>query len=148
VAGALRIIESGSPGDRALSTIRSFDWTPNEPGAWIQATFDLVETRLDSRGKPAERIGYFIALHDFDDDGPVAGGNILFDGIPQGAGKKGGAAVHVDYPGADSRARGSIGTGGYEGGRNYGVRVTNRGEGRFKVEHLVDWVAEEQTLTL
>ena len=149
VEGALQIIESGAPGDRAISTLQGFDWTPDEPGAWIQATFDLVETRLDPQGKPAERIGYFLALHDFDDDGPVAGGNILLDGKPQVAGKKeGGAEVHVDYPGADSKGLGPIGTDGYEAGRTYGVRVTNRGEGRFLVEHLVDWVAEEKTLTL
>ncbi len=150
VEGTLRIKESGAAGDRAISTLRAFDWTPDEPGAWIGATFDLVETRLDPQGKPAERIGFFLALHDFDDDGPDTGGNILFDGKPPGSGKKrdGGAEVHVDYPGADSKGRGPIGTGGYEAGRTYGVRVTNRGEGRFLVEHLVDWVADEKTLTL
>ena len=57
-------------------------------------------TTKSARGAtPAERIAYFIALHDFNDNGPRRGGNVLIDGNPAG-----GAAVHVDYPGADAKA--------------------------------------------
>ena len=62
-------------------------------GGLVEATFDLVETRLDPQGKPAERIGYFLALHDFDDDGPIAGGNILLGVLTLGIGTVVGAAV-------------------------------------------------------
>ena len=53
---------------------------------------------------------------------------MLIDGAAAG-----GAAVHVDYPGSDGRPAGRIGESGYTAGRNYGVRVTNVGGGRFFV---------------
>ncbi len=141
--GSLRIIESGAAGDRALSTVRSFDWTPDETGDWVQVTFELVDIRIPPDGHPAERIAYFLALHDFGDNGPDSGGNLLIDGNPGG-----GASVHVDYPGQDAKALGKIGQSGYRAGGNFGVRITNKGEGQFQLEHLVDWVPEESAITL
>jgi hypothetical protein len=141
--GALRIIESGAVGDRWLSTSQAFDWTPDEIGGWIQATFELVDRKLAAEGTPAERVGYFLATHDFQDKGTKAGGNILIDGNPAG-----GAAVHVDYPGADSRAAGSVGEAGYEAGHRFGIRVTNEGAGKYKLEHIVDWMTEGKPVTL
>ncbi|HJT34680.1 MAG TPA: DUF1549 domain-containing protein, partial [Pirellulales bacterium] len=141
--GALRIIESGGGANRWLSTAATFDWTPDEPGASIEVTFDLVADRVAADGPAAARIGYYIGLHDYDDNAGTPGGNILIDGNPAG-----GAAIHVDYPGADSRAAGTIGAGGYVPGRNYGVRITNRGADNYQLEHLVDGVAEEKSVTL
>ena len=140
--GTLRIIESGAAANRWLSTRQKFDWTPEQKGEAIQVAFDLVDTRL-SEGKPAERIGYYIALHDFNDNSSTPGGNILIDGNPGG-----GTAVHIDYPGDDSRAAGEITATSYSASRGYGVRVTNIGDGKFKLEHVVDGVAEEKSLTL
>ncbi|MGV3723667.1 MAG: DUF1549 domain-containing protein, partial [Actinomycetota bacterium] len=60
VNGRLRIRESGSAGDRALSTQRSFEWAPKRKGEWIQATFDLI-----SDGDAAPYVGYFLSLRDF-----------------------------------------------------------------------------------
>jgi hypothetical protein len=140
--GVLRIVESGAAGDRWLSTRQSFDWTPEAEGQWVQATFDLVDDK-SADGSPAARIAYLIALHDFDDNGPLPGGNVLIDGNPSG-----GAAVHVDYPGSDAKTVGDLGAGKYRSGHNYGVRITNQGKNRFLVEHLVDRVAEEKTVTL
>ncbi|MBC7853811.1 MAG: PSD1 domain-containing protein [Pirellulaceae bacterium] len=140
--GALRIIESGAVANRWLCTQQKFDWTPEQKGEAIQVTFDLVDTKL-SEGKPAERIGFYIALHDFNDNSSTAGGNILIDGNPSG-----GTTVHVDYPGEDARAAGEITATSYTVGRNFGVRVTNIGDGKFKLEHVADGVAEEKTLTL
>jgi len=131
--GALRIIEGGGSGDRWLCTKTAFDWRPATTGLWIQVTFDLVAARLKDKGASAERIGYFIAAHDFNDNSSVAGGNILIDGNPGGA-----TSVHVDYPGADSKSRGEIGALGYQPGRNYGVRVTRSGSDEFTLEHLVE----------
>jgi len=140
--GALRVIESGAAANRWLSTQQKFDWTPEQKGEAIQVTFDLVDTKL-SEGKPAERIGYYIALHDYNDNSGTPGGNILIDGNPSG-----GTTVHVDYPGEDSKPAGEITSTSYAAGRNCGVRVTNVGDGNFKLEHLADGVAEEKSLTL
>jgi hypothetical protein len=57
------------PAVRQRDVLRqSFDWTPNESCAWIQATFDLVENKVQVG--PAKRIGYNIAIHDFDGSSP------------------------------------------------------------------------------
>jgi hypothetical protein len=136
--GRLTIIESGASGDRACCTVKSYDWTPPAKGAWIQATFDL-----EAHGTPAPYVGYFISLRDFNDARGLAGGNVLVDGN-----KAGGAAIHVDYPGSDSQSRGRIGSSGYEPGHNYGVRVTNAGEGNFEIAQVVDGILEPKAVTL
>lgn len=141
--GVLRINESGAAGDRLLSTSEAFDWTPEEVGSWIQVTYELIDRKLTADGEPAERVGYFIATRDFHDKGPKPGGNILIDGDPSG-----GAAVHVDYPGADSRAAGAVGAAAYEPGHRFGVRVTNQGDGKYLLEHVVDWMPEGKSITL
>lgn len=136
--GSLHIIESGGSGDRAVSTRQVFDWTPHEKGGWVQVTFDLV-----SGGDTALYVGFLIALKDFNDAAPQKGGNVLFDGAAAGQ-----AGVYVDYPGVDSRGVGKIGKSGFTPGRNYGVRITNLGEGKFEARLMVDGVPEEQTVTL
>jgi hypothetical protein len=141
--GRLRIVELGGAGNRWLSTLTGFDWTPAEKGAWIQVTFDLVDDKLQAGDPAAQRIGYYIALTDFDDNGGTAGGNVLIDGNPAG-----GADVHVDYPGNDSRAVGHLGASSYAPGHSFGVRVMNAGDGNFLVEHLADQVPEPNAVTL
>lgn len=141
--GALSIVESGSTGDRWLATKKQFDWTPDADGAWIQAMFELKADRLDAAATPAMRIGYFIAAHDFDDSSPTQGGNILIDGNPSG-----GAAVHLDYPGTDAKILGDLGESGYKPGKSYGVRVTNIGGGKFRLDHLVDGVTDGKWIEL
>jgi hypothetical protein len=141
--GVLQILEGGTKGSSWLSTKQAFDWTPDHVDDWIQVTFDLVDNKVAPDGTPAARIGYYIALHDFNHNSPVAQGDILVDGNPAG-----GAAVHINYPGPDSKSPGVIGTSGYVPGHNFGVRVTNVGDGKFRLEQLVDWVPEEKPLTL
>jgi hypothetical protein len=141
--GHLKIVESGAGGSRWLATRQRFDWTPAEKGHAIQVTFDLIDNRLGGVGQPAERIGYYLALHDYSDNSPVTGGNILIDGNPGGS-----TSVHVDYPGADSNVAGEIGNTAYTPGRSYGVRVTNIGDNKFRLEHLVNGLAEEKSVSL
>jgi len=141
--GALEIIEGGGSGDRWLSTKDAFEWRPSETGQWIQVTFDLVATKLDGKGNSAERIGYVIAARDFNDNGDTDGGNILIDGNPGGA-----TSVHVDYPGADSKSRGSIGETGYKAGHNYGVRITRAATNDFTLEQLVDGAVDGGSIKL
>ncbi len=141
VDGKLQLIEGGPSGDKWLSTKLPFDWTPDVVGASIQVTFDLIDNRIEG-SNAADRIGYFIALHDFHDNSPTPGGNILIDGHPSSS-----TAVHPDYPGGDSTQAGVIGTTGYQPGRNYGVRITNNGGGKFVMEQFVDWQVEEKSIT-
>jgi len=141
--GHLVIAEGNTRGDSALSTRQAFDWRPSPVGASVQVTFDLVDNRIDSQGQPADRVGYFIALQNFDDSGPVPGGSLLIDGHPSAT-----SSVHLDYPGADSRSPGGIGTTGYQPGRNYGVRITALEKGKYRLEHLVDFLPEEKSLEL
>ena len=141
--GALQVIEGGGSGDRWLCTKQSFDWRPAGTGQWIQATFDLVATKLADKGASAERIAYVIAAHDFDDSSPTPGGNILIDGHPGAA-----TSVHLDYPGADSKSHGSIGETGYKPGHNYGVRITRAGTNELTLDHLVDGAVDGGSIKL
>lgn len=142
--GFLQIIESGDAGDRVLSTTKSFDWTPDREGDWIQCTFDLKEMQLPSDGGPAERIAFMISLRDFNDlSSKALGGNILIDGNPGGP-----TSVHVDYPGPDSKHAGAIGKTGFKAGSNYGVRITRIKEGKFEMCLLVDGFPDEGKVVL
>ena len=141
-AGRLSIIAAGAGESRWLTTQRKFDWTPDQIGHWIQATFDLVESRGPNR-QPADRVGYYIALHDYNDNSEVPGGNILFDGNPAG-----GANLNLDYPGKDTKGLGTIGTTGYLPGRNFGVRITRTGDNEFLLQQIVDGAPEEKSVTL
>lgn len=141
-AGRLAVIAAGSGDSRWLATQRKFDWTPDKIGHWIQVTFDLVESR-GPNGQPAERVGYYIALHDYDDNSEVQGGNILLDGNPAG-----GANAVLDYPGSDQQGLGTVGTTGYLPGRNLGVRITRTAENEYLLQQLVDGSPEEKTLRL
>jgi hypothetical protein len=134
---------AGPSGDSVwVATERNFDWTPEQIGHWIQVTFDLVESR-GANGQPAERVGYYLALHDHDDTGPVKGGNILLDGNPAG-----GASVVLDYPGSDQHGLGTIGTGGYLAGHNFGVRITRLTDKDLLLQHVVDGICESKSLKL
>ncbi|MDA1211910.1 MAG: PSD1 and planctomycete cytochrome C domain-containing protein [Planctomycetota bacterium] len=149
--GKLSLVAAGSSQSTWLVTQQSFDWTPDEIGGWIQATFDLADGQGPD-GNTAERIGYYIALHDFDDSADilpgdnnfdVPKGNILFDGNPGG-----GAGVYLDYPGGDQQGVGAIGTAAYQSGHNYGVRVTRTGDDEFLLQHIADGVLEEKSITV
>lgn len=142
-AGRLQIIEGATQGSSGISTKRAFDWTPDAEGGVIQFTFDLIADKLTPEGAAAARIGYYIALKDYNDQSGQKGGNILIDGNPEG-----GTAVHVDYPGDDGRSVGSIGTTGYRPGHTYGVRITNQGKDKYLLQHLRDWQVEDKTVTL
>lgn len=137
--GTLQVI--AGPMEGWLSTTAAYDWTPEAKGEWIQATFDLVDNKVG--GGAAERIGYTIATHDYDDSSDRSGGNILIDGHPSGS-----TSIYLDYPGKDQKVLGQLGGQGYVPGRNYGVRVTNAGEGKYRLEHYVDGLPEGQALDL
>lgn len=138
VDGKLSIRESGDAGDRALVTRRTFDWSPDLPGGWIQVSFDLVED-----GPPAPYIGFYLALKDYNDKREGSGGNLLIEGSTT---RK--TAVYFDYPGADSQRNGEIGAAQYSVGHRYGVRIANAGDGKFELTQFVDGIPEENTMVL
>ncbi len=140
--GRLEIIEGNTRGDSWISTKLAFDWTEESVGDFVQATFDLVQDHLVD-GAPAFRFGYLIGLHDFNDNGIGTGGNLLIDGNPDG-----GSSVHLDYPGNDAKSIGTLGSFGYRSGHNYGVRVTNIGQGKVRLEHLVDMLPEGPSIEI
>lgn len=135
--GSLQVV--AGPDEAWLSTTASFDWTPETQDAWIQATFDLIDNKVAS--PPAMRIGYTIAAHDFDDSSDRVGGNLLIDGNPSTT-----TSLYHDYPGTDQMVVGAIGKQGYQPGHNYGVRVTNIGDGEFRLEHVVNGLPEEPSI--
>ncbi len=141
--GRLQIIEGGLAGDKWLSTQQVFDWTPDVEGEWIQATFDLVDNKVDAAGTPAARIAFGLALHDYNNNSQVVGGNVLVDGNPAG-----GAIVDLDYPGPNVKQLGKIGADGYTPGHNYGVRITRLPKKQFRLEQLVDLIPQGPALTL
>lgn len=140
--GRLLVIEGGTAGDKWLSTKQVFDWTPEGEGEWVQATFDLVDNKVDGSA-PAARIAFGIALHDFNNNSSVAGGNVLIDGNPEG-----GAMVDLDYPGPMAKRLGKIGADGYKPDHNYGVRITRLPKKQFRLEQLVDQLPQGPALTL
>ena len=73
----------------------------------------------------SKRPGYFIALHDFNDNSSTAGGNLLIDGNPAE-----GTSIHLDYPGTDSR---SLGTSFFEVVRSNRIGPSERIPGRVSV---------------
>jgi hypothetical protein len=135
--GQLKIIEGGTAGDKWLSTRQTFDWTPAAEGSWIQVSFDLVDNKLDANEPPAERIAFGIALHDYNNNSPLPGGNLLIDGRPTG-----GAAVDLDYPGPSAKRLGDLGRAQYIPDRSFGVRVTHLPDGVYRLEHVVDALPE------
>lgn len=141
--GQLKIAEGGLGGDKWLATKQTFDWTPDVEGEWIQVTFSLIDTKLREGDSSAERIAFGIALHDFNNNSSVSGGNILIDGNPAG-----GASVHLDYPGPQSSHAGNIGSAGYVSGRSFGVRVTHATERRFQLQHIVDGLPDGEAIDL
>ncbi len=106
--GKLQIVEGGIAGDKWLSTQQVFDWTPALEGEWIQVTFDLIADKVAETDSPAERIAFGLALHDYNHNSAVAGGNLLIDGNPNG-----GAVVDLNYPGSTAQRLGTIGEQGY-----------------------------------
>lgn len=145
--GRLSLLAAPAGDSVWLVTKQAFDWTPDRVGDWIEATFDLVDVRGPD-GRSADRIGYYIALYDYDDsrdpkEGNTPKGNILFDGYPAG-----GAPLTIDYPGHDRRPAGKLGRTNYTSGHNFGVRVTQFEEGQFLLQHLVDGRSEQPTQRL
>jgi hypothetical protein len=140
--GKLPIVGTEASGDRWISTVQSFRWKPAAKGEWIQATFDLVATKLDEKGKDAERVAYFIAKHDLDITNLAGGGIILVDGNPGGA-----SGVKAGNAGKGGKSLGEF-SAPYKTGQNYGVRVTRTGDDKFALEHVVDGEVDGKAIEL
>ncbi len=120
-----------------ITSQKQFDWTPEQAGEWVQLTFDIVEGSGSSKGKLA-RFGFLIATSTA--QGSEPSGNVLIDSSPSygidvitNSLKKGGMRGQ-----AGARFR------GYFAGDNYGIRVTNIGDGKFIIEHVLNGLPEEK----
>jgi hypothetical protein len=140
--GTLKIQESNT-GDRWLVTRQIFNWQPPGEGEWTEASFNLVADRIDG-SPPAERIAFFIAAQTGDSKGArPSAGNLVIDGNPAGK-----AALHLAYASPYSRPVGEIGESGYRPGHRYGIRVTNVGNRKLRLEQIVDQLPEKNAITL
>jgi hypothetical protein len=128
-----------------LATRQQFDWTPNQPGHSIEATFDLVADRAapaDTATPATQYFGYLIAARDSLRPEKGKLGNVLIDGNVLGH-----PNVYFDYPGPAARKT-PLGTTTYRAGHTFGVRVTNAGDGRFELLHLTDGLPDGDPITL
>ncbi len=121
-----------------ITTQQQFDWTPEQPGEWVQLTFDLVDGSRRVQRK-LNRFGFLIATSSAA-NGEEQGGNVLIDSSP---------AYGIDVI-TNSLAKGGMRgqTGarfrGYFVGGSYGVRITNIGQGKFELEHVFNGLPEER----
>ena len=149
--GMLSVLPDSSSNSRWLVTKSSFDWTPNQIGDWIQITFDLVSS-CGQQGNPKDRIGYCIALHDYDDSADAPTGNNNFDS-PKGnillnSDPNGGVEVTLDHPGKDEISIGKLGSRRYLPAHNFGIRITRLAKDEFLLQHLFEGQPETKTLRL
>jgi mono/diheme cytochrome c family protein len=141
---ALRVL-ARSQFESLIATKKQFDWTPDEPGQSIQATFDLVDDRTEAGGTltaPAAYFGYVIGARDSFHRQDKQTGNVLIDGNTQGS-----PNAYFEYPGSAARKL-PFGSAIYGPGRNCGVRVTNVGGGMFNLIHLVDGIPDGPPLAV
>ena len=142
---------SGSSSRARRATVRSrpcgrSTGRPTSSGGWIQATFDLVDgSSTPGQARRAGRLFHRPARlrrrrHSRRGEHPLR----RQPPVRAAAAPRSTSIIRAPT----QQAVGTIGNVGYEAGRTYGVRVTNGGEGQFRLEHLVDWVAEEKSLTL
>ncbi len=116
---------------------KQFDWTAEKPGEWIQVTFDIVDGSRRVKDK-LERFGFLIAASPSEREG--YSGNVLIDSSP---------AYGIDVVLDSLQKGGKRGqTGqrfrGYFTADNCGVRITNIGEGKFEIEHVLNGLPEEK----
>jgi mono/diheme cytochrome c family protein len=125
------------------------DWVAPEVGGAVQVTFDLVTDRTAPDEAACEAFGYVLAASDIRgcEPGQAGGGNIAIEGRATG-----GPRAYRLRDAADPKARreslGNLGRAAYRPGGTYGVRVTNLGSGKCRLEHLVDHVLDGEPLVL
>lgn len=141
--GALHVSADG--GRAFVATLQAFDWTPDREGDWIQASFFLVNDRLADGAVQALRVGYYLSLYDPQlPRGAVVRGDLLIDGNPTAA-----TTVYYDaISGTPSKPLGNLAAEPYRPGHFYGVRITNIGGGKYRLQHLLDWLPEGTTMDL
>ena len=124
-------------------------WIAPEVGGAVQVTFDLVSDPAGPDDDACETLGYVLAARDSrgSEPGQAGGGNILVEGRP----KAGPRAYRLrDTPAPEDRREslGNLGRAAYRPGGSYGVRVTNLGTGKCRLEHLVDHTIDGEPLVL
>ncbi len=123
-------------------------WIDPEVGAAVAVTFDLVADRATPAGDAAVAIAYVLAATDVRGCPPEkSGGNIYIEGRPAG-GPRVYRLRNAAAPADRFQSLGNLGSVAYRPGATYGVRVTNLGGGKCRLEHLVDHAVDGSPLIL
>lgn len=140
--GQLNMIHANSAMQGVLATKRSFDWTPDKVGQWIQVTFDLIDNKVSPDQVPTRALAYFLSVSPEEFGRASDSYAVMFLSR-----QLGGVRARRGYTGGlvfPSR----IGTSPYLPGSNFGLRITNIGKGKFQIEHLRDWTPEPHQLVV
>lgn len=121
---------------------QSFDWTPAEESEWIQFSFRLVADRLLPSATQAMRVGYYLALIPPPKQNAGQGG-LLVDGNPTGE-----TGIYLDPPAGPSQRLSTIAKEPYQPGTNYGVRITKLAGDQYRVEHLINFRLQPESIVV
>jgi hypothetical protein len=123
------------------------EWIHPEVGGAVDVTFDLLSAPGD--GPDAATLGYVLAARDVRgcEPGPTGRGNIVVEGRSKG-GSRVGRLRNAVAPQERREPLGDLGGTSHRAGGTYGVRVTNLGAAKCRLEHLVDHAVDGQPLVL
>jgi hypothetical protein len=125
------------------------EWIHPEAGGAVQVTFRLVADRATGDAAASDGFGYMLAARGVR-GGPTGSdeaGNIYVEGRPTG-GPKISRLRQAAAPDNRFESIGSLGRAAYRAGGTYGVRITNLGAGKCRLEHLADYAIDGEPLVL
>jgi hypothetical protein len=123
-------------------------WIDPEVGGAVQVTFDLVADRIGAADKASAAFAYVLAAADVRGCEPEQkSGNVYVEGRPVG-GPRAYRLRNTADPKGRFESLGDLGKSVYRAGGSYGVRVTNLGAGKCRIEHLVDHAVDGEPLVL
>jgi hypothetical protein len=124
-------------------------WVDPEVGAAVQVTFDLVADRVAPRAEPCDTFCYVLSARDIRgcEPGQARAGNISIEGRPTG-GPRVYRLRNAVAPEDRRAALGNLGRAAYRPGGTYGVRITNLGAGKCRLEHVADHAVDGEPLVL
>jgi mono/diheme cytochrome c family protein len=125
------------------------EWIAPEIGGAVEVSFDLVSHRAGPGAPASEAFVSILAATDIRgcEPGQSGGGNIAIEGRPQ-AGPRVYRLRNTNDPEGRRESLGTLGNAAYRPGGTYGVRVTNLGAGKCRLEHLADHAVDGEPLIL
>ena len=125
------------------------DWIHPQVGGAVDVTFDLVSGQGAGDDPRGVAFGYVLSARDIRgcEPGPEGRGTIVVEGRSRG-GPRVSRLRNVPEPDTRFESLGNLGSAAYRAGAAYGVRVTNLGAGKCRLEHLVDHAVDGLPLVL